>query len=83
MPIPPYIAPWYLRNGMAMTAYIALKMSKTWESTTSLPAPPVQEHTFQGADGVPIYGEVSIPPNPKGTIVGTYGIVGTIDNQWF
>ncbi|MGD1937660.1 MAG: YheT family hydrolase [Cyanophyceae cyanobacterium] len=83
MPIPPYIAPWYLRNGMAMTAYIALQAGKTWDSTTSLPAPPYQEHTFQGADGVPIYGQISIPPNPKGTIVGTYGIVGDLDNQWF
>ena len=83
MPTPPYIAPWYLRNGMAMTAYIALQAHKTWESTTDLPAPPHQEHIFKGANGVPIYGQISIPPNPKGTIIGTYGIVGDLDNQWF
>ncbi|MEM1426075.1 MAG: alpha/beta fold hydrolase [Cyanobacteria bacterium P01_H01_bin.130] len=83
MPTPPYIAPWYLRNGMAMTAYIALQAFKTWETTIDLPAPPYQEHVFQGHDGVPIYGEISIPPNPKGTIIGTYGIVGDLDNQWF
>ena len=83
MPPPPYIAPWYLRNGMAMTAYIALQAHKTWESTTSLPAPPYQDHIFQGSEGVPIYGQVSIPPNPKGTIIGTYGIVGDLENQWF
>ncbi len=83
MPMPPYIAPWYLRNGMAMTAYIAWQASRTWETTIDLPAPPHRDHVFQGDDGVPIYGQISIPPNPKGTIVGTYGIVGELGNQWF
>ena len=78
MPMPPYIAPWYLRNGMVMTAYIALRVPQYWEQTTPLPTPPHQEHIFQGADNVPIYGQISIPPNPKGTIVSTYGIVGEL-----
>jgi predicted alpha/beta-fold hydrolase len=38
---------------------------------------------FQGAGGVPIHGIVAVPPKAKGTIVGTYGIVGDLDNQWF
>ena len=32
---------------------------------------------------MPIFGLVAIPKNPRGTIVGTYGIVGDLDNQWY
>lgn len=32
---------------------------------------------------MPIYGIVAIPENAHSTIVGTYGITGDLDNQWF
>lgn len=66
-----------------MTLYIALKAKHSWEKTVSHPEPPYQEKVFIGAGGVPIFGIVAIPQNPRGTIVGTYGITGNLDNQWF
>ena len=32
---------------------------------------------------MPIFGKYAIPKNATGTIVGTYGITGDLDNQWF
>jgi uncharacterized protein len=76
-------APLQLTNGLTMTMHAALRAGKTWEKYTVQPEPIDQEHIFSGANGVPIYGRVSIPENPRGTIVATYGITGTLDNQWF
>jgi uncharacterized protein len=83
MEYPIYLPPWGLRNGMAMTLYCALLASRNWQKTIAEPEPPYQNHVFVGAGGVPIFGQVAIPPNPRGTIVGTYGIVGSLENQWF
>lgn len=80
---PPYTPPRLLRNGLAMTVYTALKASQQWENTTTLPEPLYQETVFAGAGGVPIFGWVAIPEQPHGTIIGTYGITGNLDNQWF
>ncbi len=79
----PYTPPWFLRNGLAMTVYTAVWASREWESTTANPEPPYQEIIFAGAGGVPIFGWVAIPENAHSTIVGTYGITGSLDNQWF
>ncbi|OCQ97839.1 esterase [Oscillatoriales cyanobacterium USR001] len=80
---PEYIPPWLLKNGLLMTLYSALRASRRWEKTIPYPDPPYQEHIFSGACGVPIFGLVAIPENPRYTIVGTYGITGDLDNQWF
>ncbi len=66
-----------------MTLYTALVASREWEKTTVYPEPEYQETIFVGAGGVPIFGIVAIPKHPRGTIVGTYGITGSLDNQWF
>lgn len=66
-----------------MTVYTALWASQEWENTTPNPEPPYQEIIFTGAGGVPIFGWVAIPENPRSTIIGTYGITGSLDNQWF
>ena len=79
----PYQAPWPLTNGLLMTIYVGLWAEKNWQATLTDPEPPYQETVFTGAQGVPIFGLVAIPPNPKGTIIGTYGITGDLDNQWF
>lgn len=79
----PYIPPWWLRNGLAMTVYTAVWASQEWETTIANPEPPYQEMIFTGAGGVPIFGWVAIPENPHSTIIGTYGITGSLDNQWF
>lgn len=66
-----------------MTLYTALQIGKTWPSYTLEPEPPYQSHIFRGAVDTPIYGQVAIPPHPRGTIVATYGITGTLADQWF
>lgn len=66
-----------------MTIYAAMQASRDWEQTIAEPEPPYQEKVFAGAQGVPIFGLVAIPGNPRGTIVGTYGITGDLNNQWF
>ncbi|MGC9503670.1 YheT family hydrolase [Baaleninema sp.] len=83
MDFPRYKPPFWLSNGVAMTAYIALRSRHTWEKTIGYDAPPEREMEFVGAGGTPIYGRVACPDNPKGTFVATYGIVGTLDNQWY
>lgn len=80
---PAYTPPWYLQNGLAMTIYTARWGGRNWQNTTDRPEPPYQEKIFTGAQGVPIFGLVAIPDNPCGTIIGTYGITGDLDNQWF
>ncbi|MGB3293984.1 MAG: alpha/beta fold hydrolase [Phormidesmis sp.] len=79
----PYRAPWPLNNGLMMTLYTGLRASHHWQKTLADPEPPFQEKIFTGAQGVPIFGLVAIPPNPIGTIVGTYGITGDLTDQWF
>lgn len=78
-----YQPPFFLQNGLIQTLYIALWMSNHWQKTTNLIEPNYQEYIFKGANDVPIFGLVAIPDNPRGTIVGTYGITGDLDNQWF
>lgn len=83
MNIPPYSPPRGLSNGLAMTLYVALKVSRDWEKTVTLPEPSYQAQTFSGAGDVPLFGIIAIPEHAKGTIVGTYGITGNLDDQWF
>lgn len=66
-----------------MTLYTALRAGRNWEKTIAEPEPFYQEKIFIGAQGVPIFGLVAIPETPKSTIIGTYGITGELDNQWF
>ncbi len=80
---PTFQPPWFLKNGLAMTLYVALWTKRRWEKTVSSSEPPYQEMVFRGANDVPIYGWMAIPDRPRATIVATYGITGTLDNQWF
>uniref|UniRef100_B8HTH9 Alpha/beta hydrolase n=1 Tax=Cyanothece sp. (strain PCC 7425 / ATCC 29141) TaxID=395961 RepID=B8HTH9_CYAP4 len=76
-----YTPPWWLGHGLVQTLYIALWHSSRWEQTLTLPEPPYQEHIFVGAEGVPIYGWMAIPERAHSTIVATYGITGSLENQ--
>jgi hypothetical protein len=78
-----YIPPWELQNGLAMTLYTALIMSRNWEKHIAEPEPIYQPQIFIGAGNVPIFGMVALPQNPQGTIIATYGITGDLKNQWF
>lgn len=80
---PTYTPPWFLKNGLLMTLYTAFYSSRVWEKFTVEPQPPYEEKIFTGAEDVPIFGWVAIPENPRGTIIGTYGIVGSLSDQWF
>ncbi len=79
----PYQAPWPLNSGLLMTLYAGLRASKDWQSTISEPEPAFTEKVFIGANEVPIFGLVAIPPNATKTIIGTYGITGSLEDQWF
>ncbi|MGI0481756.1 YheT family hydrolase [Geminocystis sp. CENA526] len=78
-----YQPPFFLQNGLIQTLYVALWMNHHWQKTTTLIEPNYQEHIFKGANDVPIFGLVAIPDNPRGTIVGTYGVTGDVENQWY
>jgi predicted alpha/beta-fold hydrolase len=78
-----YQPPLLLKNGLAMTLYTALKASQQWQTTTTLPEPPYYSCVFAGAGDVPIFARVALPEHPRGTIVATYGITGTLENQWY
>ena len=78
-----YTPPKLLANGLVMTLYTALWASRKWESTISDPEPSYLERVFIGAGGIPILGILAIPEHPKATIVATYGITGSLDNQWY
>ncbi len=80
---PSYSPPWFLKNGLIMTIYAAFWIPRFWEKITNYPKPPYQDTIFIGANDVPIFAWMAIPENPKGTIIGTYGITGELDNQWF
>jgi len=79
--------PWWLRNGLVSTLHGALWLSRTWENWLTEPEPPAQGKVFLGANSVPLYGEITPSGSTngavRGTIVATYGITGSIDNQWF
>ncbi len=79
----PYNPPGLLKNGLLMTLYSALWISREWEQHIAAPEPTYQKHIFTGSQGVPIFGLVAVPPNPRGTIIATYGITGSVENQWF
>jgi predicted alpha/beta-fold hydrolase len=78
-----YNPPWFLRNGTAMTIYTTIWASRRWESTTQHPEPPYEKKIFIGGQSVPIFGWVAIPKNAHSTLIGTYGITGELENQWF
>jgi uncharacterized protein len=78
----PYKPPKFLQNGVAMTVYTALWGRRYWD-INQYPEPLYHKKIFIGGQGVPIFGWVAIPENAHSTIVGTYGITGELDTEWF
>ena len=74
--------PLLLNSGLLMTLYAAFRSSKTWQTTLIEVEPKYKQVIFTKGE-VPIFGWMAIPDHPKGTIIGTYGITGSLDNQWF
>ncbi|MBD0335024.1 MAG: alpha/beta fold hydrolase [Cyanobacteria bacterium Co-bin13] len=81
--MPPFLPPWFLNNGVSMTVYVARVANRHWQRYTPDPEPTYQSHQFAGAEGVPLFGITAIPNQPRGTIIGTYGITGDLEDQWF
>ena len=79
----PFTPPLLLQSGLAMTLYTALLAPRIWDQTLQLPPLPYQDHIFTGQGGVPIFGRWVGFPRCRGTIIATYGITGSLDNQWF
>nr|WP_245602692.1 alpha/beta fold hydrolase [Gloeothece verrucosa] len=65
-----------------MTLYMAFVAKRKWERTLTEPSPPYQPTIFTGAQEVPIFGLLALPKHPIGTIIATYGIIGTLEDQW-
>lgn len=78
-----YQPPFWLRSGLVMTIYAALGAASQWEKRSPQFRLPYQEHIFLGANETPIFGRWAKHPQSKGTIVATYGITGTLEDQWF
>ncbi len=66
-----------------MTIWTALVTCERWQKTIAVPEPDYRPIVFSGAQGVPIFGWLAIPPHAKGTIVATYGITGGLENQGY
>ncbi|MFN6561348.1 MAG: YheT family hydrolase [Nostoc sp. ChiSLP01] len=80
---PSYNPSWFLQNGAIATVHAALWGRRYWETTISEPEPSYHDQIFIGGQGVPIFGLVAIPENAHSTIIGTYGITGELETQWY
>ena len=65
-----------------MTVYAAYRSSQIWQATITEVKPEYQEVIFNRGD-VPLFAKMAIHSHARGTIIGTYGITGTLENQWF
>lgn len=64
-----------------MTLYGAFVVSRRWPKTLNESEPPYCSHVFQGANQVPLFAWMAIPPGATATLVATYGITGCLDDQ--
>ncbi|QFZ92996.2 YheT family hydrolase [Synechococcus elongatus] len=71
--------PRLLRQGWRMTIAASLLSDRQLPE----PQPIYQGQCLLGADDVPLWTERAIPPNPRGTLIATYGITGSLTNQGF
>jgi len=79
-----YQPPLWLRSGTSMTIYAAIGASRNWQKNSPpLSSLPFQSHIFQGANKTPMFGWWAKSTGAKGTIVATYGITGSLEDQWF
>ncbi len=77
-----YRPPLLLNTGLAMTLHMAFVAPRNWQNPQNLPEIFWQNQIFLGEQDVPIFAQFAVPKNPRGTIIGTYGITGDLNNQW-
>ncbi|MBE9139304.1 alpha/beta fold hydrolase [Nodosilinea sp. LEGE 07088] len=80
--MPSFTPPWFLQNGLAMTLYTALVASQSWHQSLDLMPVAYRDHVFRGHGDIPIFGRWAVPDRPQGTIIATYGITGSLQDQW-
>jgi len=79
-----FVPPWPLRSGLAMTLFNALVANDRWLREVRDHEPVYTPQVMMGAGEVPLYTWRSpIPPDGKGTLIATYGITGSLENQGF
>lgn len=87
---PPYLPPWYLRNGIVQTLTANYWYGTTWKQWNhrvwwlrGYSPIPWQEKVFSGADEVPLWGKWACPPQAHGTMIINYGITGNTEDSWY
>ncbi|WP_083997957.1 YheT family hydrolase [Picosynechococcus sp. PCC 7003] len=78
-----YQPPLWLRSGIAMTIYAAFGAAKQWHNQPKISPLEYREVILTGANQTPIFCQYAQPSQSKGTIVATYGITGSLTDQWF
>ncbi|MFM1842391.1 MAG: hypothetical protein RLZZ490_1127 [Cyanobacteriota bacterium] len=79
-----FLPPLPLRSGLAMTLFNAFVANDRWLKRAMDDEPIYTSQVMTGANGVPLHVWRSpIPPPAKGTLIATYGITGTLENQGF
>lgn len=64
-----------------MTLHTAFVTSQRWPETLTETEPPYRSHVFQGCNQVPLFAWLAVPEGATTTIVATYGITGSLDDQ--
>lgn len=81
---PSFLPPLPLRSGLAMTLFNVFVANDRWLKTAVSYEPTYTAQVMRGADGVPLHTWRSpIPTETKGTLIATYGITGSLENQGF
>jgi hypothetical protein len=78
-----YQPPLAIKPGLSMTLYTALLANRNRKKVLPVSESSYQEVIFNGYGEVPLFGQINIPQVAHGTLIATYGITGTLGNQWF
>jgi len=85
-----YRPPFYFKDGLIQTLAVDYWYGMTWRQwgdlapwLSHLPLVPWQEQIFTGAEGVPLWGIWSCPPDAQGTLIFNTGIDGIVANEWY
>ncbi|AGF51630.1 slr0264 [Synechocystis sp. PCC 6803] len=81
---PRFTPPWYLSSGLAMTLYTAFVANQRCLNSARTREPEYISQVMTGSQGVPLHVWRSpIPSQAKGTLIATYGITGSLEDQGF
>ncbi len=82
--LPSFNPPWYLSSGLAMTLYTAFVANDLCLRSAQQGEPQYIAQVMTGSQAVPLYTWRSpMPAGAKGTLILTYGITGSLEDQGF